>query len=384
MADNTPECGDFKRGKCFRATCKYSHVQADGTPASLPSPAGVECGDFKRGYCRRGGACRYTHVSAPLPLGSQYAPLGMPSPYAAPSGMAAFNGLAPSGMAGLNSLSATAAAPGAEECGDYKNGRCTRGGSCKYVHTVSPYAPSGMAAFNGLAPSGMAGLNSLSATAAAPGAEECGDYKNGRCTRGGSCKYVHTVSPYAPSGMAAFNGLAPSGIAAFSSLSATAAAPGAEECGDYKNGRCNRGGSCKYVHTVRPAMLAQWLGSAHGANPFGSPYDHRAVGRFQEELCRDFEKGLCERDSCKFSHGETCADNAMGRCTRGDSCKYSHHNTKKRGREQEECGDFKRGVCSREKCKYAHVAPPAKKQASAENKQTPEVEQASAEDSPAV
>mmetsp|Transcript_4084 Transcript_4084/g.4713 ORF Transcript_4084/g.4713 Transcript_4084/m.4713 type:complete len:271 (+) Transcript_4084:27-839(+) len=270
MADNTPECGDFKRGKCFRATCKYSHVQADGTPASLPSPAGVECGDFKRGYCRRGGACRYTHVSAPLPLGSQYAPLGMPSPYAAPSGMAAFNGLAPSG------------------------------------------------------------------------------------------------------------------IAAFSSLSATAAAPGAEECGDYKNGRCNRGGSCKYVHTVRPAMLAQWLGSAHGANPFGSPYDHRAVGRFQEELCRDFEKGLCERDSCKFSHGETCADNAMGRCTRGDSCKYSHHNTKKRGREQEECGDFKRGVCSREKCKYAHVAPPAKKQASAENKQTPEVEQASAEDSPAV
>ena len=33
-----PECGDFKRGACFRATCKFMH---NGRPASEQPPPGV-------------------------------------------------------------------------------------------------------------------------------------------------------------------------------------------------------------------------------------------------------------------------------------------------------------------------------------------------------
>ena len=34
---STPECGDFKRGSCFRATCKFLH---NGKPASEYGTAG--------------------------------------------------------------------------------------------------------------------------------------------------------------------------------------------------------------------------------------------------------------------------------------------------------------------------------------------------------
>mmetsp|Transcript_73995 Transcript_73995/g.154268 ORF Transcript_73995/g.154268 Transcript_73995/m.154268 type:complete len:146 (+) Transcript_73995:538-975(+) len=50
-------------------------------------------------------------------------------------------------------------APGEQECGDFKRGKCDRGDACKYAH-VRP-------------------------------SQECRDFKAGRCTRGATCKFLH-------------------------------------------------------------------------------------------------------------------------------------------------------------------------------------------------
>jgi len=300
-----------------------------------------------------------------------------------------------------------------EECFDNSVGRCTRGDQCKYVHSnvgllsEDPLLPEEDAdalldaQLNGAA----AEMGQLSGAQALglepPVLEKCLDFQNGRCQRGGQCKFVHP-----------------------------------QTCYDFSVGKCGRGANCKYMHQSIPiqpgerersrspmrtqSMILQnatqfgsGLGVGVGAPRSGGMfmanqpmYQQNVLGSGimpmtrQPEVCLDFTRGKCERaNGCKFLHPETCHDFASGNCTRGDNCKYLHpgpDNNYKKNRgpvvvmnsvptatnsllmnhnlastvlpptfgalngavmtTRESCNDFKAGKCFRgDACKYLHV-----------------------------
>jgi len=67
-----PVCHDYQNGRCFRATCKFSHegpVRAapGGAPAGYGGGGGGGggreiCHDFQNGRCFRGDSCRFGHT----------------------------------------------------------------------------------------------------------------------------------------------------------------------------------------------------------------------------------------------------------------------------------------------------------------------------------
>lgn len=98
-------------------------------------------------------------------------------------------------------------------------------------------------------------------------------------------------------------------------------------------------------------------------------------------LCRDWQKGICNRSNCRFSHDPLpplplpaqmtqlqgqqasmnggsiffprqftpCRDFLQGKCHRGVECRYAHDSSPV-------CRDFQRGKCEREKnCRYKHL-----------------------------
>ena len=87
------------------------------------------------------------------------------------------------------------------------------------------------------------------------------------------------------------------------------------------------------------------------------------------EMCGDFRRGKCSRETCRYSHegggvgNEECADFRRGNCFR-DSCRYMHGGssggvgsnarTVKDPDGREVCGDFRRGNCSQDGCRYSH------------------------------
>ena len=79
--DDSDVCNDFKRGKCNRSNCRFSH---DISKLQL-------CGDYQKGKCNR-DKCRYAHVKEP------------PKPK-------------------LDDV-----------CGDFQVGKCKRGAKCRFKH----------------------------------------------------------------------------------------------------------------------------------------------------------------------------------------------------------------------------------------------------------
>ena len=59
-----PVCHDYQNGRCFRATCKFSH---EGPVRAAPGGGGgygggrEVCHDFQNGRCFRGDSCRFAH-----------------------------------------------------------------------------------------------------------------------------------------------------------------------------------------------------------------------------------------------------------------------------------------------------------------------------------
>ena len=51
-------CGDFLKGRCNRDRCKFAHVKEEPKQINKDDI----CGDFQRGHCRRGQSCRFKHV----------------------------------------------------------------------------------------------------------------------------------------------------------------------------------------------------------------------------------------------------------------------------------------------------------------------------------
>jgi hypothetical protein len=183
-------CGDFARGDCSRPTCSYVHNSNSNADRNSQI-----CGDYKRGACER-TECRFIHNDNPLadiqrkpPRQQQpqqpHFPPEMAMPFGIHPGMAAMaRGLAPGfpsfpypmtpeiaalGM-GMQSMGITtppaqqrAGARKAEECGDFKRGKCDRE-TCRFVHNINDNAVRGAAV--------------------------CGDFKRGKCFRE-ACKYLH-------------------------------------------------------------------------------------------------------------------------------------------------------------------------------------------------
>ena len=79
-------CGDFQKGRCNRDKCRYAHVQE-------PSKQKVDevCGEFQVGKCKRGDKCKFKHINKDDD-------------------------------------------PSKEVCKDFQNGKCSRDKKCRYRH----------------------------------------------------------------------------------------------------------------------------------------------------------------------------------------------------------------------------------------------------------
>lgn len=105
--------------------------------------------------------------------------------------------------------------------------------------------------------------------------------------------------------------------------------PGVEMCADFKRGACHRGERCKFSHD--------------GREPGGV------------EICADFKRGACFREHCKFSHeGGTSLASLGPSVPLSASLSALPSLSARLGLGLEMCADFKRGACQRERCKFSH------------------------------
>ncbi len=118
-------CHDYQNGRCFRATCKFSHEGAPRVnPGGFPGGAGEPCHDFQNGRCFRGDSCRFSHEGAPAMMGMGG---GMP-------------------MGGMPMGGAAPAAPGdwaCASCGENNFARRNECFKCSAVRTDGGAAPGG-------------------------------------------------------------------------------------------------------------------------------------------------------------------------------------------------------------------------------------------------
>ncbi|TDH71180.1 hypothetical protein CCR75_006341 [Bremia lactucae] len=129
---DAPICINFQKGKCNRGnSCKFQHLQATEANVApdenetVPNAIGKEklanheeetladanapfCQNFQKGKCKRGGACRFRHVAAPIDE-SWKTPVRVALPLAAVAKVAV--------------------------CKNFQRGACTRGTSCRFAHT---------------------------------------------------------------------------------------------------------------------------------------------------------------------------------------------------------------------------------------------------------
>uniref|UniRef100_A0A0A9D5D7 C3H1-type domain-containing protein n=1 Tax=Arundo donax TaxID=35708 RepID=A0A0A9D5D7_ARUDO len=151
----------------------------------------------------------------------------------------------------------------------------------------------------------------------------CRDFARGKCSRSANeCRYLHHSS--------------------------------VEDCTivcqDFLRGRCERK-SCRYSHVVAhpmppmsnvPIQYPEMVYMPPPPPPLGvpmmgpppSPPRSFADNRNTVEVCRDFLKNMCTRESCRFAHPVT-------------------HNPVMNDN-VEVCRDFKRGECNRPTCRFYH------------------------------
>jgi len=113
-------------------------------------------------------------------------------------------------------------------------------------------------------------------------------------------------------------------------------------CFAFRDGECDRGDDCPFLHVE---------------------------GGGDDRPCFGWQRGMCENgEDCQFSHeGEAgsgggrkagvCYQWEQGTCSRGEDCKFAHEGESgaKAGQKQE-CRQYSRGQCTRgDTCNYEHV-----------------------------
>jgi len=305
----------WRSGRCKRAAaCKFLHFDSalseeENSRISALAPARVDiCADYKRGACHRGATCKFSHNDGNVALAVPAAMMpGQYMPFQYPT------------FAGYPTSTQTP-----DVCGDFRNGKCARGTSCRYLHAD----PSG---------------------GNPQAVDVCGDWRNGCCLRGKFCKYRHSELQLLPaSALFSQPMMMPAPTAPM--MVAAPVQKIQDVCGEWRRGTCQRGNACKYLHE-RP-VCADWV---RGKCSRGSDckYRHKQTS----EVCADWKRGVCTRgDECKYLHEksieqpmELCGDWRRGTCARGDQCRFRHID------EKPSCADWQRGVCTRESdCKYRH------------------------------
>lgn len=188
-----------------------------------------------------------------------------------------------------------------------------------------------------------------------PRGSPCFEYSQGRCVRE-DCKFSHegTISPAAPTFDAA-------GYSGDTSVRASGAGTAVDSSSGFGSGF---GGDASFGGGASEPVLVQDV------------YGLRVERKDTRATCFQFVKGLCNRGAdCKFVHAgiETkgssgaysyeaelkankkgpCGDFAStGACRRGGACIFSHDPNVKPSR----CGDFFKGSCTRNPCRFSHDA----------------------------
>lgn len=88
-------------------------------------------------------------------------------------------------------------------------------------------------------------------------------------------------------------------------------------CLNFQRGRCNRGATCKFLHTDPPGSPSRGGGSPRPTPPRSSPAGGRPYGAgsgVPRDACRDFwETGTCGKGfDCRFQH-RSKTDGVSGR-----------------------------------------------------------------------
>ncbi|AQK43755.1 zinc finger CCCH domain-containing protein 28 isoform X2 [Zea mays] len=194
-------------------------------------------------------------------------------------------------------------------CADSLRNNCFRGMTCRYYHPP-PHIQEQLLRSVGVEDPKVKTI--------------CRDFTRGKCSRSANeCRFLH-----------------------HSSVEDVAIV-----CQDFLRGQCNRI-ACRYSHVVAhpmppmnhvpmpyPEMLYMPppppppLGVPM-MGPLPSPPIPFADNTNRVEVCRDFLKNMCNRESCRFVHPET-------------------HTTAVNAN-VEVCRDFKRGECNRSACRFFH------------------------------
>jgi hypothetical protein len=117
----------------------------------------------------------------------------------------------------------------------------------------------------------------------------CFAFKQGKCTRGDSCKFSHSAET-------------------------TQQAKKPDEplrvCYNFLKGKCRLGERCKFAHSKDEIIAVSSSTSTSTSSSSDS-------GEAQQEVCRNFLKGRCTYDNCKFSHdtGNTSTESRKRRRT---------------------------------------------------------------------
>lgn len=333
-------CLNFVIGKCSRDDCKYYHDVDSRVDHGM-------CRDFPD--CPRGSHCQFRHPA-------------FASRFSHPGG-------SKRGRQGDVPSLPEKVTDASRNCLDFfHSGKCSRGTSCKFVHSENPRAP--MMPLG--APTERSGpfdpmrdskydkkrrVEPYEPIHPADPSRECLDFFHGRCSRGADCKFVHVTEAGGPT----------------VNVGDVVADP-AKECLEFFYGRCTRGNDCKFAHAtvkadqdLRPPMIMENSRGSYDSKPYRNEFryeprheqryesrgSHGAMrpthhDRREQEPCKEFVRGNCSRDNCKFLHDRSalCPEFKRGFCSRGNTCIFSH---------QEECHDFMHGRCTRgENCRFTH------------------------------
>jgi DNA-binding protein len=209
----------------------------------------------------------------------------------------------------------------------------------------------------------------------------CRKYSRGRCTRGEECMYVHSEEAKATyeTQRAAREAAAKN-------------APPAN-CRKFNRGRCTRE-DCKFVHSEEAKAAFEAAREQKAAEHKAKQAERSKAKQAERKQanCRNFNRGRCTRENCKFVHSEEakaayeaeraasgaiddpseiCRNFNRGRCNRGEECPYVHSEEAKAAYETARaerarasgmpdpsgniCRNFIRGRCAfGEDCKYTH------------------------------
>ncbi|KAJ1271091.1 hypothetical protein BS78_06G102800 [Paspalum vaginatum] len=196
-------------------------------------------------------------------------------------------------------------------CADSLRNNCFRGRTCRYYHPP-PRIHEQL-------------LRSIGIDDPNVKTQVCRDFARGKCSRSAyECRFLHHSSVTVQDGTVV--------------------------CQDFLRGQCNRI-ACRYSHIVAhpvppmshvPIPYPEMLYMPPPPPPLGvpmmgpppSPPRPFPDNNNRVEVCRDFLKNMCNRESCRFAHPGTHAAATAANV--------------------EVCRDFKRGECNRPACRFFH------------------------------